>query len=109
MESERLARNPFFILGLQPGAGRAAAEQAGQRIRAMLEMGVAGADRYLTPLGERVRDLDLVRQAMHEMQDPATRAVHEVWARLEPRSHTSTPATAQRLAPWPELVQDYPW
>ena len=109
MDAEQLAQNPFFVLELRPRAGRADVEQAGQRITTMLELGIAGADRYPTPLGARTRSLDMVRQAMHELRDPALRAAFELWAVLEPRDLNAAPPGTHRLAPWPDAVQDYPW
>jgi hypothetical protein len=81
---ERLERNPFHVLGLRPGAGRAAIEEAAQKILGMLELGLRGAGEYPTPLGARARTPDDVRAALAELRDPERRLVHELWAALEP-------------------------
>ena len=89
---ERIERNPFYVLGLRPGATRAAIEEEAQKLLAMLELGLAGAAVYATPLGPRPRTPDEVRLAVAELRDPARRAAHEVWARLEPGSASAAPA-----------------
>jgi hypothetical protein len=81
---ERLERNPFYVLGLRPGAGRAAIEEAAQKIIGMLELGLRGAGEYPTPLGARARTPDDVRAALAELRDPERRLAHELWAGLEP-------------------------
>ena len=47
----------------------------------MLALGLAGADRYATPFGERTRTEDDVRTAMAMLRDPNRRIVCELWAR----------------------------
>jgi len=90
---ERIERNPFYVLGLRPGATRAAIEEEAQKLLGMLELGLAGAAIYATPLGPRPRTPDEVRVALAELRDPERRAAHEVWARLEPSSSpAATPA-----------------
>lgn|SRR5262249_22953751 len=73
--------NPFLVLELDPGAGRAELEREGARILALLAAGVASASTYPTPFGPRERTADLVRSALAELRDPRRRLVHEWWAR----------------------------
>ncbi|MCA9682252.1 MAG: hypothetical protein KC457_08655 [Myxococcales bacterium] len=76
----RLLDNPFFVLGLDPACSRAEIERAGQKILAMLELGLAGAERYATPFGAGRRDAAKVREAMSELRDPQRRLYHELWS-----------------------------
>jgi hypothetical protein len=73
--------NPFLVLELDPGAGRPELERQGAKLLALLAAGVAGAERYPTPLGPRERTADLVRAALAELRDPTRRLLHEWWAR----------------------------
>jgi hypothetical protein len=79
-----LVDNPFYVLGLRPGAARAEIEQEGQKLLGMLALGLAGAKTYDTPLGPRPRSEDAVRQALAALRDPDRRVQAELWARLEP-------------------------
>jgi hypothetical protein len=81
---DRIERNPFYVLGLRPGASRAAIEEEAQKLLAMLELGLDGAAEYATPLGTRTRVADDVRAALAELRDPERRAGHERWAQLAP-------------------------
>jgi len=76
----RLIDNPFHVLELAPDCSRAEIERAGQKLLAMLELKLAGADGYVTPLGAGRRDPAKVREAMAELRDPQRRLVHELWA-----------------------------
>lgn len=88
---ERLARNPFLVLGLAPDAARADVERAAQKLLGLLAVGASAAKRYATPSGERERTEDDVRAAAAELRDPARRALHELWA--------EAPATPADAAP----------
>ena len=79
----RVADNPFHVLELPPLAPRADVERQGQKLLGMLELGLAQAAVYPTPVGDRQRSADLVRWAMAELRDPDRRLVHEAWAQLE--------------------------
>ena len=93
----RFAENPFYILGLSPKCTRAEMEREGQKLLAMLELGMSRADTYATPVGERERSADSVRRAMAELRDPEKRLGHELWARLSPdlvdRQTSTAPST----------------
>ncbi|MBI5482580.1 MAG: hypothetical protein HY906_27240 [Deltaproteobacteria bacterium] len=78
----RLGESPFFLLGLTPACSRLEVEREGQKLMAMLEVGMEEARRYPTPLGERERTVEQVRQAMADLRDPARRLGEELWAML---------------------------
>lgn len=104
---ERIRENPFYVLDLRPGCGRAEVEHQGQKLLQMLEMGIAGADRYRTPLGERTRTVELVRRAMDALRDAGRRSVHEPWALLPPVPLPEPPPS--RRAPWLDALQQFDW
>jgi hypothetical protein len=91
--TRRVIENPFHVLGLPLGAGRAEIEGAGQKLLAMLELGLDGAGEYPTPLGPAKRTAEDVRRALAELRDPARRLEHELWAAL-PRAPSGTPRPA---------------
>jgi hypothetical protein len=112
MSRERLSENPFYVLGVLPDCSRADLERAGQKLLAMLELGMAAAQSYPTPLGPAPRTADSVRQAMAELRDPRRRLLHELWAQLPaaaPSAHdlaTAEPTAA--AAPPSETVAGAP-
>lgn len=83
-ECENLLRrhleNPFLVLGLAPRATREEVERQGEKLLAMLAVGLRGADRYQTPLGPRSRTPEAVKAALAELRDPDRRLAHEWWA-----------------------------
>jgi hypothetical protein len=81
----RLGESPFFLLGLTPACSRIEVEREGQKLMAMLEVGMEEARRYPTPVGERERTVEQVRQAMADLRDPARRLGQELWAMLPPQ------------------------
>jgi hypothetical protein len=81
MTRARIADNPFLVLELAPDCSRIEIERAGQKLLAMLEVGLGDADRYETPFGPRPRTPELVREAMAALRDPRRRLVAEMWAR----------------------------
>lgn len=86
---ERLAENPFFILGLAPDAPAREVEREAQKLLGMLELGLAEAATYHTPLGPRPRTSEAVRAAAAVLRDPRRRLVAELWASAGP--HASPP------------------
>jgi hypothetical protein len=78
----RIDENPFHVLGVTPTASRTDVEREGQKLLGMLELGLAGAGEYATPLGKRVRTAETVRAALAELRDPQRRLLAELWARL---------------------------
>jgi hypothetical protein len=114
MTRERLSENPFYILGLRPDCSRADLEREGQKLLAMLELGMASAQSYPTPLGPAQRTADSVRQAMAELRDPQRRLLHELWAQLPaspPKSEApAAPADAPAASdPPPDSGPPAPW
>ena len=87
----RIAENPFYVLGVPPEATRAEIEAEGQKLLGMLELGLAGAARYRSPLGESPRSAEDVRRALAELRDPQRRLEHELWARLPARATATAP------------------
>jgi len=72
-------RNPFYVLELTAGATPAEVERAGQKLLAMLGVGIEAAERHPVPGGERARDDSDVRWAMAELRDPLRRARWELY------------------------------
>jgi hypothetical protein len=77
----RLRENPFFVLELPVTASRIEVEREAQKLLGMLELGLAQAARYASPLGWHARTPDLVRAAAATLRDPRRRLVAEAWAR----------------------------
>jgi hypothetical protein len=78
----RWLRNAFYVLDLRPSAERAEVERAGGKLLSMLQVGLARARWYVTPLGDVERTPEAVREAMAELRDPDRRLMHELWATL---------------------------
>ncbi len=86
---DRIAHNPFYVLELGADCTSVEVERAGQKLLAMLEVGLEAAARYPTPLGGMPRDADLVRRSLDELRDPDRRLLWEVWATLDPALEAS--------------------
>lgn len=104
MNREELEKNAFLVLGLKPGATRAEAERAGQKLLAQLTIGAASATTYTTPWGPRPRDESLVRLALASLRDPSQRILAEFWA--ESAGEASEPAPLQG---WNEALASIGW
>ncbi|MBL8914535.1 MAG: hypothetical protein JNM17_27775, partial [Archangium sp.] len=68
------------------------------------QLGLKESKTYRSPLGERPRTEEMVREAMAELRDPKRRLVHELLASLPastlvPGSVAQRPATAWPSAP----------
>ncbi len=112
MHAEPIALNPFYVLELRPDASPVEVERQGQKLLAMLEVGLATAATYPTPLGGMPRDADLVRRALDELRDPARRAVHEVWAALDPSVEAALDrdrSTADEPPRWAGAMAAFGW
>jgi hypothetical protein len=109
VRAPRVRENPFYVLGVPPEASRAEIEQQGQKLLAMLELGLAGAGRYDTPLGAEPRTADDVRRALAELRDPERRLVHELWARLPPTPVAEAAPAPKRAAGWGEAMVALGW
>lgn len=81
---ERLAANPFYVLGLRPDCARAEIEREGQKLLGMLELELTAAKHYRSPIGVHPRSATQIREAMAELRDPDRRLLHELWAALDP-------------------------
>jgi hypothetical protein len=82
--SARLRENPFYVLALPISASRVEVEREAQKLLGMLELGLATAARYASPLGWHPRTPDLVRAAAAALRDPRRRLLAEAWARHAP-------------------------
>lgn len=104
---DKIRDNPFYVLGLPPGATRAEIEREGQKLLGMLELKLASSARYRTPMGPGERTAEKVRCAMAELRDPERRLAHELWARLDPAA--MPPLTDAESRPPPRRRADAPW
>ena len=116
MSAERhIVENPFLVLGVAPDTDRMAIEREAQKLLGMLELGLAAAATYGTPLGPRPRTPELVRAAVAALRDPDRRLVAEVWARGLASAPAAAPAagpattTAAEPAPWPDALHALGW
>jgi hypothetical protein len=92
--AEALARirdNAFHVLELTPACSRLDVERQGQKLLAMLELGLAAAVTYPTPVGHAMRDAEKVRVAMARLRDPDKRLEEELWARLDADAKPAAP------------------
>lgn len=128
----RIRDNAFHVLELAPSCNRLDVERQGQKLLAMLELGLASAASYPTPVGPAARDADKVRLAMAKLRDPDRRLEEELWARLRASSKqpvspdapadatadldsdpsievTPLPRAPRFDAPWPEALQAFGW
>ena len=71
MTAERIASNPFYVLGVAPDASRIEVEREAQKLLGMLELGFEAARMYPTPLGDRPRTAEAVRAAAAPAIDAA--------------------------------------
>ena len=116
---ERIVDNPFYVLALPPSAARVEVERQGQKLIGMLELGLASAASYPTPLGMRQRTAEKVRHAMAELRDPERRLLHELWARAELCGGEAEPdrvgagsqsaGSAVSCSPWSEAFEALGW
>ena len=78
----RQARNPFYVLGLGTDASRVDVEREGAKLLSMLEVGIARARTFLTPVGGQDRTPEAVREAMATLREPDKRLLQELWAAI---------------------------
>jgi hypothetical protein len=79
---ERIAENPFYVLGVATTASRTELEREGNKLLSMLQLDLKEAKVYRSPIGEHARTAEAVRAAMAELRDPKRRLVHELLASL---------------------------
>ena len=114
----RLQHNPFFVLGVPANATRAEVEREGTKLLGMLELGLASAATYQTPVGPMKRTADDVREAMAALRDPERRLAHELWAQVPTRDAAERDAAeasavadaarttrSPRLRRWPDALR----
>ena len=99
----RIADNPFYVLAIGVDAPRGDVERAGQKWLAMLEVGMAAARAYTSPLGQHERTADKVRQALAELREPERRLAHELWATL-PAAPVDPPPISAAKTGWPAAM-----
>ncbi len=110
-----LDQNPFFVLGLEPSCTRMEMERQGQLLLSMLEIGFAEAITYETPLGDRTRTPEAVREAMASLRDPDTRLATELWAQAPIGDDKETGDASDAKAPnasrerWPQAMKAMGW
>ena len=115
----RLRDNAFHVLELEATCSRMDVERQGQKLLAMLELGLSSAAQYPTPVGPGTRDADKVRLAMAKLRDPDKRLDEELWARLP--VHTTKidedadlglddlPPVPRVDRPWPDALAALGW
>jgi hypothetical protein len=106
--NQKIAENPFYILGVAVDAPRAVVEREAQKLLGMLEIGLSAATHYPTPLGMRERTAELVRWAAAELRDPAKRLGHELWARGSAEKAISV-ENNEATAGWTEARAVFGW
>ena len=79
---ERIAENPFYVLGVAVTASRTDIEREGNKLLSMLQLDLKESKSYRSPVGDHVRTAEAVRAAMAELRDPKRRLVHELLASL---------------------------
>jgi hypothetical protein len=99
-------KNPWFVLGLSPGATRMEVERGGQKLLALLAVESSSAGRCATPLGSIERDENDVRQAMGILRDPDQRILCELWTEVAPPAGESSASDPE---PWPEARAAIGW
>lgn len=99
---ERIASNPFCVLGVSPTATRTELEREGNKLLSMLQLGLKESKTYRSPLGEQPRTEELVREAMAELRDPKRRLVHELLAALPATTPVPASGSGLNAPPWPK-------
>lgn len=79
---QRIAENPFYVLGVATTATRTELEREGNKLLSMLQLELKESKTYRSPVGEHPRTAEAVRAAMAELRDPKRRLVHELLASL---------------------------
>ncbi|MFO1370298.1 MAG: hypothetical protein U1F46_14995 [Marinagarivorans sp.] len=70
---------PFWVLELDPTADNRSIERAYQKITSSLQLKIAKAEEFNTPLGVRIRDEYLLREAKALLINPHSRVLAEFW------------------------------
>ncbi|HRH76282.1 MAG TPA: hypothetical protein PK129_02955 [Cellvibrionaceae bacterium] len=88
---------PFWVLELDSTADNRSIERAYQKITSSLQLKIAKAEEFNTPLGVRIRDEYLLREAKALLINPHSRVLAEFWY-LKPDCLQSTPLDKTQLA-----------
>lgn len=97
---ERIAENPFYVLGVPTTASRTDLEREGNKLLSMLQLGLKESKTYKSPVGEHERTAEAVRAAMAELRDPKRRLVHELLASLPVAVSVPKPEAAADELKW---------
>src|SRR4051812_40212754 len=108
---DRLTDNAFFVLGVAPSATPREIEREAQKLLGMLELGLAAATTYATPLGPRPRTAERVRAAAATLRDPRQRLIAELGAAAgtTPAAAPSPAAAPPPALAWPTALSDAGW
>jgi hypothetical protein len=98
--------NPFFVLEVPVDAAPSDVERAGQKLLALMAIGSAGVEHYMTPLGAGKRDPDKVRQALAALRDPNERVLHEMWANIDVSEQQTRKPESARKRQWRSAGDD---
>ncbi len=74
-----IEENPFYVLDLQTSASPKNVEKQKQKLLGMLELGLASAKTFSTPLGNFERSEDSIRRAAAALENPVERIGWELW------------------------------
>lgn len=97
---ERIAENPFYVLGVPTTCTRTELEREGSKLLSMLQLGLKESKVYRSPLGEHPRTEEAVRAAMAELRDPRRRLVHELLAALPAKVTVAAAPRADAAPKW---------
>lgn len=99
---ERIAENPFYVLGLGTTVSRTDVEREGAKLLSMLQLDLKESKTYRSPVGEHPRTAEAVRAAMAELRDPKRRLVHELLASLPVTARVpATTGSGKSEVKWP--------
>lgn len=98
---QRIAENPFYVLGVSTTASRTDLEREGNKLLSMLQLDLKEAKTYRSPVGDHPRTAEAVRAAMAELRDPKRRLVHELLASLPVTVNVPKVVTAADEVKWP--------
>ena len=98
---ERIAENPFYVLGVATTATRTDLEREGNKLLSMLQLELKESKTYRSPVGEHPRTAEAVRAAMAELRDPKRRLVHELLASLPVSVSVPKAAPSKTEVKWP--------
>lgn len=88
---------PFWVLEIDPTADNRSIERAYQKIANSMQLKIPKAAEFITPLGLRLRDEFVLREARAILTNPELRAVAEFWYLVpqSPQEHAEHAAQTQ--------------